>query len=84
MHKFDFIEVDIPRRVGPLRVLYTVTLTYIFKVNNILMLISQNVRASAKIHNSTLIEFDNSLRMTLVLVKMKHPMTLTFIALHLL
>ena len=32
MLRYYFIEVDICHRMGPFRILYSVTLTYIFKV----------------------------------------------------
>ena len=33
MPSYDFIEIDIPHHMGPLWMLYTMTLTYIFMVN---------------------------------------------------
>ena len=61
----SFKEVDIPHRMEPLRMFYTVTLTYIVKVNNFLNInISETVRAIAKMYDATLIEFDICYQMT--------------------
>ena len=58
--KMSFIEVDISHRTAPLRVLYIVTLNYIFKVIQVLEIIIYNiwktVRANEKCSSMAFIE----------------------------
>ena len=56
MLKYDFVEVDIRHRMAPLRILYIITLTHIFKVKNLYANLWKTVRASEKCSSMTYID----------------------------
>ena len=71
-----FINVDIRLRMRPLRMLYSVTFTTIFKFKDFKLNFSETVRASVKVRAMTFIEVH--IRHRMASLRMLYSMTLTY------